>query len=192
MMDATQHCQRPWWKRPPVWFLGIVLLGALTYFVAKEVGGPAPMPYGAFLDQVDAGNVGSATFYGTEIDGRFRRPLSSGLASGTSRRDSYRTRVPDFGDPELIPELRKEHVAIDVSAPSQWTSLLSRIPWPLLLFLAVALIAVVVRIVRGPNTRSDPAMPMRPGAGIIGLVSSLFGKPRQGEDQPPSKRPGDD
>jgi hypothetical protein len=192
MMEATQHCQRPWWKRPPVWLLGVVLLGALSYFVVKEVGRPALMPYGAFLDQVDSGNVASATFYGTEIDGRFKHPLSSGIDSGTSRRDSYRTRVPDFGDPELIPELRREHVAIDVSASSQWASVLARVPWPLLLFLAVALIAAVVRIVRGPKTRSGPAMPMRPGAGIIGLVSSLFGKPRQGEDQPPTKRPSDD
>lgn len=192
MTEPTQHCQRPWWKRPPVWFLGIVLLGVLAYFVAKQVDRPAPMPYGAFLNQVDAGNVASATFDGTEIDGHFKHALRSGIDSGTSRRDIYHTRVPVFGDPELIPELRKERVAIDVSAPSQWTSVLARLPWPLLLFLAVALIAAVVRIVRGPNARSGAALPMRPGAGIIGLASSLFGKPRPGEGKPEGKRTGED
>ena len=151
MTMPMQHCDRPWWKRPPIWLLAVVLLGALVYFVAKETGRPAPMPYGAFLDQVEAGNVASATFHGTEIDGRFKHALSAGLPTGTSQRDRFRSRVPDFGDPGLIPELRKEHVAIDVSAPSQWTSLLARVPWPLLLILAAALVAAVVRIVRGPK-----------------------------------------
>ena len=61
MTNPTQHCQRPWWKRPPVWLLAVVLLGALAYVVAKEAGRPAAMTYGAFLDQVEAGNVASAS-----------------------------------------------------------------------------------------------------------------------------------
>jgi hypothetical protein len=150
------------------------------------------MPYGVFLDQLEAGNVASATFDGTEIGGRFKHPLSDGVPTGTSQRDIYRSRVPDFGDPALIPELRKEHVAIDVRSPSQWVSLLARLPWPMLAFLALILIVALVRIVRGPKASSGPAMPMRPGAGIIGLVSSLFGKSGQVEDQPPEKRPGKD
>lgn len=191
MSTPMQYCQRPWWKRPPVWLLAVVVLGALVYLVAKEAGGPAPMPYGAFFDQLEAGNVASATFKGTEIDGRFKHPLSEGLPTGTSQHDRFRSRVPDFGDPGLIPELRKEHVVIDVSAPSQWTSLLARVPWPLFLFLAVALIVAVVRIVRGPKAGSGAAMPMRPGAGIIGLVSNLFAKSRDAEDRPSEKRPGE-
>jgi ATP-dependent Zn protease len=182
MTDPTQHCQRPWWKRPPVWLLALVLLGALGYLVVKQTEGPAPMPYGAFLDQVEAGNVASATFNGTEIDGRFKQPLSSGLATGTSRRDSFRSRVPDFGDPALIPELRKEHVAIDVRSPSQWVSLLARLPWPMLVFVALILVVALVRIVRGPKAGSGPDLPMRPGGGIIGLVSGLFGKKREGDE----------
>ena len=23
MTHAMEHCQRPWWKRPPVWFIAI-------------------------------------------------------------------------------------------------------------------------------------------------------------------------
>jgi len=175
-----------------VWFLALVLMGALAYWVATQTSPPAPMPYGAFLNQVDAGNVASATFYGTEIDGRFKHPLESGLAGGTAQRDSYHTRVPDFGDPGLIPELRKEHVAINVRAPSQWASVLTRVPWPLLLVIAVALIAAVVRLVRGPKTHSGPDMPMRPGAGPFGLFSSFLAKSREGEDQPTRKPPGED
>lgn len=190
MSTPMQHCQRPWWKRPPIWLLAVVLLGVLVYLIAKEFGTPMPMPYGVFLYQLEAGNVASATFKGTEIDGRFKHPLSEGLPTGTSQHDRFRSRVPDFGDPGLIPELRKENVAIDVSAPSQWTSLLARVPWPLFLFLAVALIVAFVRIVRGPKADSGAAMPMRPGAGIIGLVSNLFAKSRDAEDGTSEKRPG--
>ena len=93
MMSPTQHCQRPWWKRPPVWVLAVILLGALAYVVAKEAGRPAPMPYGVFLDQLVAGNVASATFNGTEINGRFKHPLSAGLPTGTTQRDSYRSPI---------------------------------------------------------------------------------------------------
>jgi len=180
MTHAMEHCQRPWWKRPPVWLIGIAVVGALLFVVMKEAGRPAPMPYGAFLDQLEAGNVASATFDGTQIDGRLKHALNGGLPTGTAQRDSYRSRVPDFGDPALIPELRRQHVAIDVASPSQWTSLFSHLPWPLLAFLGVALIAAAVRIVRGPKAGSGSAMSMRPGGGIIGLVSGLFGKKREG------------
>ena len=180
MTNPTQHCQRPWWKRPPVWLLAVVLLGALAYVVAKEAGRPAAMPYGAFLDQVEAGNVASATFDGTEVDGRFKHPLGKDLATGTSQRDAFRTRIPDFGDPALIPELRKVHVAIDVVSPAGWSSLLSHLPWPLVAFLVLAAVAAVVRLVRGPKAGSGPDLPTHPGGGIIGLVSGLFGKKREG------------
>jgi magnesium-transporting ATPase (P-type) len=40
--------------------------------------------------------------------------------------------------------------------------------------------AALVRILRGPKAGSGSAMPMRPGGGIIGLVSGLFGKKREG------------
>jgi hypothetical protein len=155
-------------------------MGGLIFVAVKATGRPTAMPYGALLDQVEAGNVASMTFDGTEVDGRFKHPLSDGLPTGTSRRDSFRSWVPDFGDPALIPELRKEHVAIDVRSHSQWASLLARLPWPMLAFVALILVVAVMRIVRGPNAGSGPAMPMRPGGGMIGLVSSLFGKKREG------------
>ena len=180
MTIPMRHCHRPWWKRPPVWLLAILVTGALLFVAVKETGRPAAMPYGALLDQVEAGNVASMTFDGTEVDGRFKHPLRDGLPTGTSQRDSFRSRVPDFGDPALIPELRKEHVAIDVRSPSQWASLLTRLPWPMLAFVALILVVALVRIVRGPTAGSGPAVPMRPGGGMIGLVSGLFGKKREG------------
>ena len=104
-----------------MWFIGIAAVLALVIgVVVEETGKRAPMPYGAFLDQLEAGNVASVTFQGTEIDGRFKHPLDATLPTGTAQRDTFRSRVPDFGDPALIPELRKQHVAIDVSVHLRW------------------------------------------------------------------------
>ena len=119
MTDVHPHCTRPWWMRPPVWLLGIVLV-TRRLGIVEIIGRPAATPYSTFLDQLDAGNVASITFRGTEIDGRFKRPLNVGISNGATQADTFRSRVPDFGDPSLIPELRKQHVAIDVIS-SSWS-----------------------------------------------------------------------
>jgi hypothetical protein len=179
--QAMQHCHRPWWKRPPFWFIVIAAVLALLIVVGTEIESTiksAPTSYSAFLDQLEGGNVASVTFRGTEIHGRFKRPLDGG------QRDAFSTRVPDVGDPALIPELRKQHVAIEVQAPSQWTSLLGRIPWPLLVFFGAAIVAGLVRLMRGGKPGPEltgPAMPMH---GMIGLLSRLFGKQPQAASPP--------
>jgi hypothetical protein len=152
MAQAMEHCDRPWWKRPPVWFIAIVvvLLLIVAWMQIETAGKAAPVPYSAFLDQLEAGNVASITFQGTEIQGRFKK------SAGSTQADTFSTRVPDFGDPALIPELHKQHVAINVSAPSRWTSVLARIPWPMLVFLGVVLVAGVVRLMRGGKASRDP------------------------------------
>ncbi|MDA8255637.1 MAG: ATP-dependent metallopeptidase FtsH/Yme1/Tma family protein [Betaproteobacteria bacterium] len=103
----------------------------IVLLVIEQADQPGLTPYSAFLDQLDAGNVASVTFQGTEIGGRYKHPSGSALPSGTNAgRDTFRSRVPDFGDPMLIPELRKQHIVINVSSPSQWSSLLTHLPWP--------------------------------------------------------------
>jgi hypothetical protein len=163
-----------------VWFIAIaaVLLLIAIGIEMKTAGIVAPTPYSAFLDQLEAGKVASVTFQGTEIQGRFKRSPDS------AQRDTFSTRLPDFGDPLLIPELRKQHVAINVSAPSPWTSVLTRLPWPMLIFLCVVLLAGLVRLVRGGKVQSESGAPMHPMHDIVGLVSGLFAKPHQVESPP--------
>lgn len=187
MTEPTKHCQVPWWKRPPVWFIGIaVVLALIVGVVVEETGRRTPMPYGAFLDQLDAGNVASVTFQGTEIDGRFKHPVDASPSSGdTAPRDTFRSLVPDFGDPTLMPTLRRLHVLIDVKSPSQWTSLLGRIPWPILFVIGAMIIAGLVRLVRGGKAQPGSAMAMHPMGGMIGLVSGLFGRQPHAASTPP-------
>ena len=181
-----EHCQRPWWKRPPVWFIATAVVLGLLIGVGAEIestGKSAAMPYGAFLDQIEAGNVASVTFQGTEIRGRFKQPLKD------TQQDAFSTRVPDSGDSALIPALRKQHVAIDVSAPSPWASVFTRIPWPMLVFLAVVLVAALVRLVRGGKARPGPAASL-PAHGMMGLISGLFAK-RDQAGNPPTRDSGE-
>jgi cell division protease FtsH len=195
MPPAMEHCHRPWWKRPPFWFIGIAAVSLLIVFATEQIDKPVPTPYSAFLDQLEAGNVASVAFQGTQIDGRYKRALDGAPSSGAKApRDTFRSRVPDFGDPTLIPELRKQHVVIDVESPSQWTSLLARLPWPMLLFIGVAIAAGFVRLMRGGSAQSGTAAAAFPAHGMMGLVSRLFGKrdqaavsPTNDSDEPKSR-----
>jgi ATP-dependent Zn protease len=183
MVDVVQkHCTRPWWMRPPVWFISIAVVALLAFVVFENVGSPAATPYGTFLDQLAAGNVASVTFQGTQIKGHFKQPLDNAQAY------AFRSQVPEFGDATLISELRKQHVAIDVASPSQWTSLLGRLPLPMLFIVGVVLVVGLVRLVRGGKTRMplDSAASMHPMGGMIGLVSGLFGKQPQAAGPPAS------
>jgi hypothetical protein len=173
--------------RPPVWVLGLVLVALAAFGIVEMIGRPAATPYGIFLDQLDAGNIASVTFQGTQVNGRFKHPIADASANGAASADSFRTQVPDIGDPTLLPELRRQHVAIDVVSSSNWTSWLGRLPFPMLLIVAVLLIAGVVRLVRGgkASTGLGSAASMHPMGGMIGLVSGLFAKQPQGASAAP-------
>jgi ATP-dependent Zn protease len=172
-----QHCTRPWYMRPPVWLLGVVLVALAVFGIIEMAGKPAATPYGAFLDQLEAGNVASVTFQGTQIEGRFKNPIGNTASNGAAQQTAFRSRVPEFGDPALLPELRKEHVTIDVVSSSNWTSVFARLPWPMVAFLGFILIAGLVRLVRGGSAPSGGGtMPMH---GMIGMLSGLFAKQSQ-------------
>jgi hypothetical protein len=120
--------------------------------VIEQAGKPAVISYGAFLDQLDAGNVSAVTFNGTGMSRRFRCAVVGPSSGGTTKTDAFASLVPDFGDPALIPELRKHHVAIDVT--SSWTRLLAGLPLPMLLLPGVMPVAGLIRLVRGRKGRN--------------------------------------
>ncbi len=178
-VGETEHLDGPWWSRiPRVWWVIAIaaVLVMIGVAIIEKVGAPSPMPYSTFLDQLEAGNVASIAFQGTQIDGRFKHPLDSAIPTGTAQHDSFRSHVPDFGDPALISELRKQSVKIDVGVPSQWASLFARLPWPMRLFIGAGLIAGLVRLVRGGKPDAGSSKSGQPMQGMIGLVSGMFGK----------------
>ena len=77
MTDSLQHHRsRPWYKRPLVWIVCVVLV-AFAVFGLTQIGSrPTTIRYSDFLDQLDAGNVASVTFAGTQIDGQFKQSVA--------------------------------------------------------------------------------------------------------------------
>jgi ATP-dependent Zn protease len=181
--DVIHHHTRPWYLRPPVWAAGAVLLGLAAFGVMQVASRPPTISYGDFLDHLDTGNVARVTFSGTSIDGDFKRPVGPVTAKETASQTAFHSQVPDFGDPTLLEQLRKEHVAIDVVASSGWLAWLGRLPWPMVVFLVVILIAGLVRMRRGGKAQSDTPMPMHPMQGMLGLLAGLSSKGHS-ESQP--------
>jgi hypothetical protein len=157
-----------------VWLSALLAAAVILLIVVTvmELDRPAPMSYSAFFDQLEAGNVASVTLRGTEATGRFKRPVDSTVPTGTAQRDTFISRIPDVGDPALVPELRKQRVVIDVNPPSLWTWLLGRVPWPMLLFVGAMIVAGLARVLRR-GARSGPAASVFPGQGMIGLLTGL-------------------
>ena len=139
--------------------------------------GPAAISYSDFLVQLDADNIASVTFAGTEIDGIFKHPREPTTANGAATQAGFRSYVPAFGDPTLLPELRRQHVAIDVVSSSSWISWLGRLPWPMVLIIAGVLIVGLVKLMRGD--KSSPAKGASPTHPAMGLITGLFGKKGQ-------------
>jgi ATP-dependent Zn protease len=172
--------QSSWWRGATIWWLvGLALILAMLAVVVFEKAEKLELtPYSTFFDQLEAGNIASVTFQGTDINGTFKHPVNATPASTAAARDTFRSRVPDFGDSGLMLELRKQHVVINVGSPSQWTRLLASLPWPMLLFVGAALIAGLIRLLRGGRAQSGSTMATSPMQGMIGFVSGLFGKPK--------------
>jgi len=191
--NGTEAHPAAWWRRPiAVWFAVVAAIVILLIgFVVLKRGQPPSMPYGAFLDQLEAGNVASVTFGGTQIDGRLKHPVAGASLLDRAQQDqtTFTSQVPSFGDPELIAELRKQRVAIDVSAPSawSWTGLLAHVPWPMLFLVGAGLVAAFVRLFRGGQSGGGAAAPQH---GMMGLVSGLFGKRQEAAEPARHDGPG--
>lgn len=160
MTDIAQpHHTRPWYRRPLVWLVFVVLAAALGIFGVREIGGgPATIRYSDFLNQLDAGNIASVNFSGTQIDGHFKQPVAEKDVNNGAPLTVFRSQAPAFGDPTLLPELRKEHVAIGVGSSQLLGTgaaailgilgafLLAK---PMLLIIAAAFVAGLVKMLRG-------------------------------------------
>ncbi len=159
MTDVAQpHHARPWYKRPLVGIGFIILAAFMVVGVVKPAVASATIRYSDFLDQLDASNIASITFAGTQIDGHFKQPVTKKNVNSGAPLTAFRSQAPTFGDPTLIPELRKERVAIGVKSP-QWLGtgtaavfgiigafILAK---PMLLIIAAAFIAGLVKMLRG-------------------------------------------
>jgi cell division protease FtsH len=99
---------------------GIVLIFWILpqlFSPGANVHGPnvGELPYSAFYQQVQAGDVKDATFQGQDVTGDFKHPISLTDATGNPVLASqyHLTQFPN-GDPNLIPLLNQYHVQFQV------------------------------------------------------------------------------
>ena len=125
------------WKPIYLVYVAILLFGAGQYFFQQNQPALAPLAYGVFLDQLEAGAVAEVEIQGSELQGTFAKPVPLPPAGGGALAPvtSFTTRLPAFQDESLIVKLREHKVRIDVRKPGE-ESLLTRLlvgvlPWVL-------------------------------------------------------------
>ncbi len=109
---------RGWRQQMPGgrWFWA-ALLGALAvnWLISSWLLAPAPplaVPYTAFLDELDAGNVESIVATGEEIQGRFVAPITDPENPEVTA-EAFETRRPTFAEDDLLQRLVDEGVVVN-------------------------------------------------------------------------------
>jgi cell division protease FtsH len=109
----------------------VVLALAVFVFVPREPPGHGPIEisYTQFKTFLREGNVQQISIRGDEIDGRL-----SAVVPGAEREaeQGFRTYIPEFGDPDLLPMIEERGVELNVT-PRQETGLVTLmaalLPW---------------------------------------------------------------
>jgi cell division protease FtsH len=122
---------RPVHKRPSSWLVALLVLLALDWILVlayqPSVRSRVTVPYSYFTQQIQQGNVASATAQGSAIQGTFRHavtyPTHNGTTStsptgttSTSARSTttpyFATQRPTFADDHLLSALEKEGATV--------------------------------------------------------------------------------
>ncbi len=107
------------------------LLVFYLLFVPHALFGPAryEVAYTQFKTLLAQDKVATVQLRGTEISAHLRTPQPIG-PQGESAQDLL-TRIPPFGDTELLPQLERRHVELVVTPETRggWSTLLYLLPW---------------------------------------------------------------
>ncbi len=135
----------PWHRFLLVMVLFVVINGVyLSYFPPLSQTPNAQISYSRFKAELRQGQIAEVTFQGETLSGQFliARPfnadeLISGQFQGTRTFEGFRTTLPPFEDPELLPLLDQQQVVVTAkpaAAQPLWTGLLiGLLPWILII-----------------------------------------------------------
>jgi cell division protease FtsH len=122
--------------------LQLLAIGALlAYLSTLQPAAVRPeIPYTQFRSLVERGKIEEITIRDRAVTGKLHAPEP--LAPGTEPQAQFRTRIPSFGDEELLPALTRHGVRVHVAEVSEgWWSAFR--PWiPLLIVMLVLLWAL--------------------------------------------------
>ena len=124
-------------KMPFALVIGAIILALLLAMPQPRSAAGPEIPYSEFKTLLGKGEVAEITLAGDRATGTLKRALP--LAPDDRPVERFITRIPAFGDPELLPALEKEGVALTVTQAQEeggWARfLLAMAPW--LLFIAI-------------------------------------------------------
>jgi cell division protease FtsH len=121
-----------------------ILLSVLGYLARAPMPAPAPLQevaYSDFRTLVDQGKVAETVIRDGAVEGTLRTPAP--LAPGGQAAVGFRTRIPSFGDNELLGALTSHGVRVRVAEPepASWWRTIG--PWlPSLVLILVILLAL--------------------------------------------------
>jgi len=119
--DGTPPVPEPPRPAPSRWRVGLIvaqlllLLAFAAPFIGRLVSAPArlPIPYSEFKNQIAADNVDTAVFRGKDVEGTAKTEIRLGDKPPNRL---FRTRIPDYNDPQLPTLLSDHHVVQPVEA----------------------------------------------------------------------------
>jgi cell division protease FtsH len=116
-----------------------VLFTVAQYFFLQPQTSSTSLPYGVFLDQLEAGSVAEVEIQGSVLRGRLAKPVAILLQEGAPAAtvSSFTTRLPAFQGETLIARLREHKVRINVRKPEEeslfWRLVIGTLPWVLMI-----------------------------------------------------------
>jgi cell division protease FtsH len=131
--------QFPLWSRLLIFFIlwGIISFGYVYFGVESSA---VEIPYSVFKTQVVKDQVAEIEVKGQEVKGQYRADMretdSESQAAGRRKVTYFKTVIPSFEDPELMPLLEQKQVIVTVrSDKMNWlgTLIISLLPWVLII-----------------------------------------------------------
>jgi cell division protease FtsH len=125
---------------PKNWIINALLIigfTALYYFLAQkqETEPTVDIPYSEFKQLLNNGELASVTLKGHQAEGTLLMAASIGPQQAMGRH--FKTRIPDIGDQNLLPDLEAKRVEVKVVSPESegvlWRIVLSILPWVLII-----------------------------------------------------------
>ena len=123
--------------RPVIVTLLFLFLFYLFFNIAPKQQSSFEIPYSQFKSLVKQQRVSEVTLHGNVAEGKLFDPEPMGPNNTASK--LFHTRIPEFGDQSLLPDLEAKGVKVNVGTPAEKSLfsnlLLATVPW--LLFLLV-------------------------------------------------------
>ncbi|NOZ67919.1 MAG: AAA family ATPase, partial [Deferribacteres bacterium] len=153
----SEKLKNPQWRFAAILLITAVILlfwGQIYNIKAPRVVG---ISYSQFIDQLNAKNIYSVTIKNLHVRGELKKetPLLLPSAKKTVTVKNFETFLPSFQGDELLSELKKNGVFINVESPEKmspfWQLVIGILPWVLIIGIWILIMKGSQRLQGGPG-----------------------------------------